>query len=142
VIYSDGGARGNPGPAAIAFIIRSDAGVTLAKNSCYVGVCTNNQAEYKALLAALKSAAALKADTVTCHSDSELIVKQINGVYRVRDIELKVLWQEVREIRKLFRETKFVNVPRKHPAIAEADELVNSSLDARIEPRKSQFNKP
>ena len=131
MIFSDGGARGNPGPAAIAFIIQSETGVTLLKNSCYVGTCTNNQAEYKALLAALEAAATLKADTVTCHSDSELIVKQLNGEYRVKNAELKALWQKVREIRKLFREAKFVNVPRSHRAIEEVDELVNLNLDSR-----------
>jgi ribonuclease HI len=131
LVFSDGGARGNPGPAAIAFIIRSLKGETLAKNSRYVGMCTNNQAEYKALLAALEASAALRADTVTCHLDSELVVKQLNGEYRVKNIELKALWQRVRETRKLFREAKFVNVPRSHRVIEEVDELVNLTLDTR-----------
>ena len=133
MIFSDGGARGNPGPAAIAFIIQSETGETLAKNARYVGSCTNNQAEYKALLAALEAAAALKADTVTCHSDSELIVKQLNGEYRVKNTELKAMWQKAREMRKLFREAKFVNVPRSNCVIEQVDELVNLTLDARAE---------
>ena len=133
MIFSDGGARGNPGPAAIAFIIQSETGETLAKNARYVGSCTNNQAEYKALLAALEAAAALKADTVTCHSDSELIVKQLNGEYRVKNTELKAMWQKAREMRKLFREVKFVYVPRSNCVIEQVDELVNLTLDARAE---------
>ncbi len=142
LIYSDGGARGNPGPAAIAFIIQSETGATLRKDASYIGFCTNNQAEYKALSAALESAAELKPDSVTCYSDSELIVKQINGRYNVKNKELKELWLRVQEVRKQFRETKFVNVARSHPMISEADKLVNLTLDARKEQRQSGLNKP
>ncbi len=131
MIYSDGGARGNPGPAAIAFIIKADSGEILAKRSNYIGSCTNNQAEYKALLSALEVAVALKAETIVCHSDSELIVRQLNGEYRVRNNELRILWQKVQEMRGLFREVKIVNVPRSHQVIAEVDELVNIALDEK-----------
>jgi len=130
MVFSDGGARGNPGPAAIAFIIQSETGETLVKDTRYVGVCTNNQAEYKALLAALESAAAHKADSVTCHLDSELVVKQVTGEYRVKNEELKELWRRVQEAKKRFNEVKFVNVPRSHRIIQEADRLVNLTLDA------------
>jgi ribonuclease HI len=133
MVFSDGGARGNPGPAAIAFIIQSETGKTLTKDAYYVGVCTNNQAEYKALLAALESAAAYNAETVTCHSDSELVVKQVIGEYRVKNEELREQWRKVQEAKKRFREVKFVNVPRSHTTIQEADRLVNQALDARTE---------
>jgi ribonuclease HI len=131
MVFSDGGARGNPGPAAIAYIIQSETGETLTTNARYVGVCTNNQAEYKALLASLESKTALKADTVTCYSDSELVVKQLNGEYRVKNEELKELWRKVQGAKKRFREVRFVNVPRTHCVIQEADKLVNLTLDAR-----------
>lgn len=129
MIFSDGGARGNPGPAAIAFIIQSETGETVAKSSDYVGVNTNNQAEYKALLAALETAASLKAEIVTCHLDSELVVKQLSGEYRVRNRELKPLWQKVQEFKKKFGKVTFVNVPRTHYVIREVDKLVNLTLD-------------
>ncbi len=142
LIYSDGGARGNPGPAAIAFIIQSETGATLRKDACYIGFCTNNQAEYKALFAALESAAEFKPDSVTCYSDSELLVKQLDGKYRVKNKELKELWLKVQDARKRFHETKFINVPRSHPMISEADRLVNIALDARVERSQSRLNKP
>lgn len=128
--FSDGGARGNPGPAAIAFLIRSETGEMLRKDVRYIGRCTNNQAEYKALIAALEASALLNGDTVTCHADSELVIRQINSEYRVKNAELKVLRQGVQEARKRFREVKFVNVPRDNEAIQEVDRLVNLTLDA------------
>jgi ribonuclease HI len=130
--FSDGGARGNPGPAAIAFVIQSETGQTLKTSSRYVGVCTNNQAEYRALLAALETAEALKAETITCHLDSELVVKQLTGEYRVKDKELKQLWQTVQEFKKNFDKIEFVNVPRTHSIIREVDKLVNLTLDEEI----------
>ncbi len=142
LIYSDGGARGNPGPAAIAFIIQSETGATLRKDASYIGSCTNNQAEYRALFAALEIAAELKPDSVTCYSDSELIVKQLNGKYSVKNKDLKELWLKVHNARKRFHETKFINVPRTHPMIFEADRLVNIALDARTERKQSRLNKP
>ncbi len=129
MIFSDGGSRGNPGPAAIAFTIQSDIGNTIATKSNYVGVNTNNQAEYKALLEALETAAVLQAENVTCYLDSELVVKQLMGEYRVKNRELARLWQMVQEAKKKFREVTFVNVPRAHVGIQKVDELVNLTLD-------------
>jgi len=131
MIFSDGGARGNPGPAAFAFILQSEKGETLNSNSGYAGNRTNNQAEYLALIAALETAANLKAETVICHLDSELVVKQLTGEYRVKNKELKVLWRKVKERTKQFNEAQFVNVPRTHPVIQEADKLVNLTLDTK-----------
>ncbi len=111
-------------------------------DASYIGFCTNNQAEYKALIAALEGTAELKSDSVTCYSDSELLVKQLNGKYSVKNKELKELWLKVQEARKRFHEAKFVNVPRSHPMISEADRLVNITLDARKELRQSRLNKP
>lgn len=131
IIFSDGGARGNPGPAAIAFIIQTETGQTLISDSKYIGICTNNQAEYQALLAALQAAVALKPDFLICHLDSELVAKQLQGEYRVKNPDLKHLWQNVQKAKTQFSTVKFVNVPRSHRTIEEADKLVNLTLDAR-----------
>ncbi len=129
ITFSDGGSRGNPGPAAIAFIVQSETGQTIVKNARYVGFCTNNQAEYHALLAALEACAAMKAEILTCHLDSELVVKQLSGEYRVKNQELSHLWRRVQEIKKQFKKVKFINVPRSHIIIQEADTLVNRTLN-------------
>ena len=133
MIFSDGGARGNPGPAAIALIIQTETGQIVTTNSCFIGVCTNNQAEYQALMAALETAVELKTESVTCHLDSELVVKQLSGEYRVKNKELRQLWQKVQELKDRFTEVKFVNVPRTHRIIQQADNLVNLILDTETE---------
>jgi ribonuclease HI len=132
MIFSDGGARGNPGPAAIGFVILSDKGQILMTKSRYVGSRTNNQAEYAALIAALESAAALHAEEVICHLDSQLVVKQLTGEYKVKNSELKKLWMQVQDLRKRFKKTSFRNVPRTNIQIQKADALVNNALDEKI----------
>jgi ribonuclease HI len=135
MIYSDGGARGNPGPAAIAFIALNGKGETVKADSCFIGVHTNNQAEYEALLLALKFATDQKAQEVVCHLDSELVVKQLNGKYNVKNLALKQLWRSVQELRKCFLRISFVNVPRSNPQIEIADKLVNKTLDKEARKR-------
>ena len=98
-------------------------------NSRYLGSRTNNQAEYEALIAALESAAKLHADEVTCHLDSQLVTKQVTGEYRVKNPELKQLWLKVQELRRNFKKTTFVSVPRTNIQIQKADALVNETLD-------------
>src|SRR4030067_1042884 len=132
MIFSDGGARGNPGPGAFAFIIQSEKGEVVTSSSGYAGNCTNNQAEYLALVAALETAAKLKTEKVTCHLDSELVVKQLTGEYRVKNKELKLLWQKVKGLTKQFKEVQFINVPRTHRTIQAADRLVNLILDVEF----------
>jgi ribonuclease HI len=129
LIYSDGGARGNPGPAAIAFIAQNEKGETVAADTRFIGVHTNNQAEYEALLFALKYAVEANAFEVACYLDSELIAKQVNGEYAVKDNLLIQYWRKVREIKACFRKIDFYNVRRSHPQIQRADELVNETLD-------------
>jgi len=131
-VFSDGGARGNPGPAAIGFLILSDKGeVLMAKSRC-IGSRTNNQAEYEALIAALKSAIALRAEEVVCNLDSELVVNQLNGCYRVKNLELKKLWRKVQKLSKSFKKSSFISVPRTNIQIQKADALVNKALDEEI----------
>jgi len=129
MIYSDGGARGNPGPAAIAFLALTEPSEVVKADSSFIGTCTNNQAEYNALNAALQFAIASKAEEVVCHLDSELVVKQLNGEYSVKNPKLQKLWQKAQELRGCFKTVSFVNVPRSNPYISRADALVNKALD-------------
>jgi ribonuclease HI len=129
MVYSDGGARGNPGPAAIAFLALTETGEVVKADSRFIGTCTNNQAEYNALNSALQFAIAARAEEVVCHLDSELVVKQLNGEYNVKNLELQKLWQTARELRGCFKKISFVNVPRSNPYISRADALVNKTLD-------------
>ena len=135
MVYSDGGARGNPGPAAMAFLALTETGEVVKSDSRFIGACTNNQAEYNALNAALQFAVATKAEEVVCHLDSELVVKQLNGEYSVKNFELQKLWRKTRELRGCFKKISFVNVPRSNPHISRADELVNKTLDEEARKR-------
>ncbi len=128
--YSDGGSRGNPGPAAAAYLIVSEKGDVLRKNACFLGKRTNNQAEYAALIAALEVAAAMGAQEVTSHLDSELVGKHLTGEYRVKNAELLKLWKKADNLRRCFKKISFVNVPRTNFVIKEADRLVNETLDS------------
>jgi ribonuclease HI len=132
MIFSDGGARSNPGPAAIGFVILSGKGQILMTKSRYVGSRTNNQAEYEALIAALEAATALNAEEVICHLDSQLVVKQLTGEYKVKNSELRKLWMQVQELRNRFKKTIFRSVPRTNIQIQKADALVNKALDEKI----------
>jgi ribonuclease HI len=135
LIYSDGGARGNPGPAAIAFIATTESGVTVKADSRYIDKHTNNQAEYLALLLALRFASEQKISEVVCHLDSELVAKQLNGEYKVKNLELQRLFVQVQVLTRCFKKTVFVNVPRSHPMIERADALVNKALDEEVKKR-------
>jgi len=130
--FSDGGARGNPGPAAIAFLILSGKGQVLMSNSRFIGSRTNNQAEYEALIVALESAVSLHADEIVCHLDSEIVVKQLTGEYTVKNLELKKLWNKVQELNRRFKQVSFISVPRTNIQIQKADALVNKALDKRL----------
>ena len=98
--------------------------------SRYIGLRTNNQAEYEALIAALESAVALGAEEVACHLDSELVTKQLTGEYAVKNRELRKMWNKVQELKKQFKKVSFINVSRTNSQIQKADKLVNETLDA------------
>ncbi|MGE5533612.1 MAG: reverse transcriptase-like protein [Bacillota bacterium] len=139
-IYSDGGARGNPGPAAIAFVALNEQGEIVRADSRFIGVHTNNQAEYEALLMALQFAVEFGVDEVVCHLDSELVAKQLIGQYSVKDHELQQLWRKVGQLKGCFKKIDFVNVRREDPQIQVADELVNETLDQQVnQPRSNSF---
>jgi ribonuclease HI len=127
-VYTDGGARGNPGPAAAGGVILAQDGTLVEELSEFLGVATNNVAEYQALAMTLRRAKELGFEQVTVHMDSELIVRQLNGIYRVKDPKMLELYAQVRKLLREFSDWKVVHVPRaenKH-----ADELVNAVLDA------------
>jgi len=133
-IYTDGGARGNPGPAGIGVVVLSldqgQEGEALAKISNYIGETTNNQAEYKAVIAGLERAIELGADEVEIVSDSELLVKQCNGEYKVKDPDLAQLFMKVWNLRQNFKNVIFNHTLRS--GNKEADRLVNEALDKEI----------
>jgi ribonuclease HI len=128
-IYSDGGSRGNPGPAAAAYIIFSENGEVIKKESRYLGIRTNNQAEYEALIAGLTSAAKMGAQEVVCRLDSQLVCRHLTGEYKVKNSDLLKLWKKAQELKRCFRLVRFINVPRTNIHIQEADNLVNLRLD-------------
>ena len=126
VIYADGASLGNPGPAAIGAIIKDEQGNLITSISQRIGTTTNNQAEYRAIIAALEKAVSLGAREVELRSDSELVVKQINGRYRVKKTTLRPLYQKVVQLIGSFTAFTITRVPRQQNA--EADRLANKAL--------------
>jgi ribonuclease HI len=126
-IHTDGAARGNPGPAAIGVIIKDGTGKTIASISRRLGATTNNQAEYQAIIAGLEKAVSLGARQVVIKSDSELVVKQINGLYRIKNTELRPLYQEVVRLIGGLESFAISYIPRGQNAAADA--LANKTLD-------------
>ncbi len=128
IVNVDGGARGNPGPAAIAAVVADADGEVLERTAGRIGVATNNVAEYRALLLGIARARELGADSVELVGDSELIVRQVRGQYRVKDPGLKPLHAEVMAALEGFDEWSIRHVRRGENA--EADRLVNDALDS------------
>jgi ribonuclease HI len=124
----DGGARGNPGPAAVAAVASDPDGEVLAERSERIGVATNNVAEYQAMLLGIELAKELGADEVELVGDSELIVRQVQGSYKVKQEGLRPLHAEVTDALGAFGKWSIRSVPREENA--EADRLVNEALDA------------
>ena len=128
IAYTDGAARGNPGPAAIGVIIKDESGKTVASISRRLGTTTNNQAEYRAIIAALEEAISLGARNVVIKSDSELVVKQINGQYKIKNTALRPLYQEVVRLIGALESFSITYIPRERNAAADA--LANKALDS------------
>jgi len=127
IINADGAARGNPGPAAIGATIKDEGGNLIASISRRIGVTTNNQAEYRAIITALEKAVSLGAKHVVLKSDSELVVQQINGRYKIKNVALRPLYQEVVKLTGSLESFTVSYVPRSRNA--EADKLANKALD-------------
>jgi ribonuclease HI len=126
VIYTDGVSRGNPGRAAIGAILKDEKGALAATISRGIGITTNNQAEYRAVIAALEKALELGADSVELNSDSELIVRQIKGQYRVKKMTLRPLYENVMQLKSRFASFKIRHVQRERNW--EADKLANAAI--------------
>ncbi len=126
--FTDGGARGNPGPAGIGVVLKSNGANIFAKGE-YIGETTNNQAEYRALLLALEKAHEFGAEEVQCFLDSELLVKQMNRQYKVRDANLAVHFVKAVQLSQNFRKITFTHIPREQNQ--EADALVNEAIDRK-----------
>lgn len=127
IINSDGAARGNPGPAGIGVFIKDDKGNVVMEIAKYIGKTTNNQAEYQALVAGLRAAVKLKAAEVSVFADSELMVNQIKGLYKVKNGGLKPLFDEVKGLLRKFKACNIAYVPREENK--EADRLANEAID-------------
>jgi ribonuclease HI len=143
LIFTDGGARGNPGPAGIGAVFYEQASTAkkdiaspkikpkkIAEIKKYIGESTNNFAEYTALLTALQRAAEMHYENVQCFLDSELVVRQLNGQYKVREQSLKPLAEKVLKLTNNFKKITFNHVPRDKNAVA--DKLVNEAIDQRL----------
>ena len=127
-LYTDGGARGNPGPAAYGYVLEAEDGTVLAAHGEAIGTATNNVAEYRALVAGLEKALELHADELEVVSDSELLVKQMKGEYKVKNETLQELSSEARRLARQLRSVSYTAVRREHNELA--DQLVNEALDA------------
>ena len=130
-LYADGGARGNPGPAALGALLVDEAGSVLREESQYIGRATNNVAEWRALVAGLEAALGAGVDDIAVRMDSELVVRQLNGEYRVKHPDLKPLHDRARGLLRRFARVDIRHVPRKENAGADA--LVNAALDRHAE---------
>jgi ribonuclease HI len=126
-LSTDGGARGNPGPAAYGYVLESDDGHVLDARGERIGVATNNVAEYRALLAGLEKALELGVTDLEVVSDSELLVKQMRGEYKVKNDALRTLHGEASELAEGLERVAYTAVRRAHNELA--DSLVNEALD-------------
>jgi probable phosphoglycerate mutase len=127
-LFTDGGARGNPGPAAYAYVLEDGDGTILASHCEAIGVATNNVAEYRGLVAGLEKAVELAVPAVEVVSDSELMVKQMRGEYKVKNEALRELSLAAGRLARQLGSVTYTHVRRAHNA--EADRLVNEALDA------------
>jgi ribonuclease HI len=127
-LFTDGGARGNPGPAAYGYVLEADDGTVLAAHGEAIGVATNNVAEYRALVEGLRKAVELAIGEVEVVSDSELIVKQMRGEYKVKNAALRELFLDASQLARQAGKVTYTAVRREHNELA--DRLVNEALDA------------
>ena len=128
-IYTDGGSRGNPGQSAIGVVICNGSKQVVHSYKQRIGYGTNNEAEYKALIKGLEIAVAFGKDDVVFFSDSELLIRQINGKYKIRSRNLIALYDEVRCREKSFKKVTYIHQRRENEFIQECDRLVNQALD-------------
>jgi len=130
IVYLDGASRGNPGPAGIGIVVSDEKGKIISQINGYIGEATNNVAEYQALIQALKKIKKYKVKQIKFCLDSELLVNQINGLYRTKDKELFALLQEVRKLSRNFSQAEFCYIPRKENKLA--DKLANQAINLAV----------
>lgn len=126
-IYIDGASRGNPGVAGVGIILKDERDNVVLEKHKYLGTTTNNTAEYMAFILAIEEAFRLRAKKIKVFSDSQLLVKQMSGEYKVREEHLKELYQKALRLLKLFEEYDIIFIPREHNK--DADALANKAID-------------
>jgi ribonuclease HI len=126
-LFTDGGSKGNPGPGYIGIVIFSSDDETIHEYSKFIGNCTNNQAEYQALIEGLELSKKYTKMEVICTSDSELLIKQMNGEYQIKNPMLRELWREVKIKSSCFNKVTFKHVKRGNEKIQQADRLLNDA---------------
>ena len=129
-IYTDGAARGNPGPAGLGVVIEDDKGMRLRGLHRWLGVATNNEAEYHALIEGLKAVSEWKPDRLEIYLDSKLVVEQMNGRWRVKDARMQSLQTEAKDLLAAIPEVEIKHVEREHNKGADA--LANMAIDAHV----------
>jgi ribonuclease HI len=127
--YIDGACRGNPGPGSVGVVLCNKQGEVIEQIKEVLGPCTNNVAEYSALLRALEKAQQLKFDSLLIKSDSQLLVNQMQGTYKVKDEKIKILYDQAQALIQGFRKIEFLHIPRVENKLA--DELANAALDGK-----------
>jgi ribonuclease H / adenosylcobalamin/alpha-ribazole phosphatase len=130
-LFTDGGARGNPGPAAFAYVLETEDGTVLAAHGEAIGVATNNVAEYRALVEGLRKAVEVGIDELEVVSDSELLVHQMRGEWKIKNDTLRVLWDDAQDLAGRIGKVRYTAVRREHNELA--DRLVNEALDAETD---------
>lgn len=137
-IQFDGGSRGNPGPAGIGIVLRAEDGTPLVTLGKYIGRATNNVAEYRALITGLQKAMELGAKKIIIRGDSELIIRQMNGTYRVKNADMKQLWDEAQRLYRQFDEARIEHNYREKNELA--DRLANLAMDRKGEVTDAEEN--
>ena len=128
VIYSDGGSRGNPGPSAYAIVVTRD-GKVIHEHTEFLGTNTNNYAEYRGLIAGIGKALEMKETDAEFVMDSELVIKQMRGEYKVKSPNIRKLHEDAKAMSSLIPNVKFTHVKRENPMVSRADALLNAEMD-------------
>jgi ribonuclease HI len=128
-LYTDGASKGNPGPAGAGWILVNERDSILVKDSKFLGEATNNEAEYEALILGLKHALSLGIEEIKIHMDSELLVRQLNGLYRVKNPRLAIYFQQVRDLLNKFSRYGIIHIPREQNR--QADAMANVAIRER-----------
>ncbi len=130
-LFSDGGCRGNPGPGAIGLLILGGTNQELHKQAECIGHTTNNRAEYQALIKGLDLCAKFTRGRVICFMDSQLVVNQMNGIWRLKNDELRSLFHEVKNRERVFKEVIYQSVKRENPYMKKVDRFLNEAFEGR-----------